>query len=280
MEIRLRVIEARNLPALDTFGLSDPYCKIQIKGSSHVEKTAVVKDTKAPRWDTSYVIEVPSYGTDVLKIQMYDEDVGLDEKMGKLNIQASKLPPGKLVDTWYPLTPTKRCPNPGEIHIAIQIAVKGAPEGPNLPYQPLILRVTVVEAKGLAKMDTLGNSDCYCVVNLVNTPTVFKTAVQNDTLTPTWNETTEFAVTNPLFDILHVLIRDKDISSDDDMATVQVPLAKFGDLRANDAWYSLTPIKGVDKGGQIRLTIQLFVAPIQQYDTKCPGVVVKSPTKQ
>jgi Ca2+-dependent lipid-binding protein len=265
---------------MDTFGLSDPYCKIQIKGSSHIEKTPVIKNTQTPRWDKSYVLELFSYGTDVLKIQMYDEDAFKDDKMGKLSLQVSKLPPGKLVETWYPLTPTKHCQKPGELHISIQIVVKGAPEGPNLPFQPLILRVTVVEAKGLAKMDTVGQSDPYCVLNLANTPTQFRTTVKDNTVTPVWNETTEFALTNPLFDILHILVRDKDLSSDDDMATLDVPLARFGDLRPNDAWYSLTPVKGVDKGGQIKLKIQLELAPTQQYDVNCPGVVVKSPKKK
>jgi hypothetical protein len=148
-------------------------------------------------------------------------------------------------------------------HLSIQIVARGAPDSPNVPFTPLNLRATVIEARDLAKMDTFGKSDPYCLVNIVNTPDIFNTTVKD--------ETHEFVVTNPLFDTLHVFMRDKDLVFDDDMAVLDVPLAPLGDLKAKDDWYPLVPVEGVPKGGQIRLALHLFTAPPQSYADVAPG---------
>jgi Ca2+-dependent lipid-binding protein len=264
---------------MDTFGKSDPYCKAFIRGRSTVVKTPVIENTNAPKWNVSFNLEVLAYGTDILAIQMYDKDVASDDKMGKLNIRLSLLPPGQLVDSWYPLNPTKKCKKPGEIRLTLQVVLRGAPDTPLVPFQPLIARLTIAEAKDLAKMDTVGKSDPFCVVNLLHSPSVFKTTVKNNTLSPVWNETTEFTLTNPLFDIIHILVKDKDVASDDEMATLDVPLAKFCDLKINDSWYSLVPVKGVKKGGQIRIVIQITQAPPVAYSTTAPGSIGKASKK-
>jgi Ca2+-dependent lipid-binding protein len=260
MDLRLQIVQARGLPSMDAVGKSDSYCSARIQGGSTIEHTPVVDNSDCPEWNSSFTLPVNAYGTDILKIQMYDKDVARDDKMGKLTIQVSQLPPGRRVDAWYSLSPTKSCKKPGEIRLVIQIVARGAPIAPDVPFVPLKLRVTIIEAKELANLDTFGKSDPFCVANLVGSPVVWRTTVKDNTLNPHWNETVEFVITNPLFDILHVLVKDKDISADDDMAVLDLPLASLGDLKPKDAWYPLVPVKGVAKGGQIRLGLQLFPA--------------------
>jgi Ca2+-dependent lipid-binding protein len=279
MELRVRVIEARNLPSMDTFGKSDPYCTLRV-GQSALQKTAVIDNTNSPSWGANFRFDVVSYGTDILVLQMYDKDVAKDDKMGKLNIQVYQLPPGLVRDVWYPLTPTKGCAKPGEIRLQLQVALKGAPEGRDAPFRPYNVRVRVVEARGLAKMDTIGKSDPYCLLNLVGAPAVFRTTVKKNTLEPRWGEETEFVITHPVNDILHVLVRDEDIAADDDMATLDVALAKFANLQPEDAWYQLKPVKGVKQGGEIRLCIQIIEAPPQAYSTDAPGSLGKLKKKK
>jgi hypothetical protein len=66
---------------------------------------------------------------------------------------------------------------------------------------------------------------------------------------------------------------DKDRVNDEEMATVDIPLTRFGDLQPNEDWWTLTPSKGVNKGGHLKLRIQLVVATEQTYDPRLPGLV-------
>jgi Ca2+-dependent lipid-binding protein len=115
------------------------------------------------------------------------------------------------------------------------------------------------------------------VVQIARSPVVFRTKVIKDTKTPVWDESTEFGVTNPLFDILHILVRDKDRISDDDIGVLDVPLARFGDLMPNEAWYTLTPCQRGKMGGHIKLKLQLAIAPPQEIEERNPGIWHKPP---
>jgi hypothetical protein len=90
LEVRLSVIEVRNLPSMDTFSKSDLHCKLWSEGQS-------------PIWIASFTI------------QMFDKDLMKDDKMEVL--QLCKQPPGVLVASWYPLQPTKACGKSEEIHL-------------------------------------------------------------------------------------------------------------------------------------------------------------------
>jgi Ca2+-dependent lipid-binding protein len=182
---------------LDTVGKSDPYCKVYIRGQSNVQSTRVVENTTTPNWNKEFTLDVLAYGIDILTIRMYDKDVAKDDKMGTLVLQVYQLPPGQTVDAWYFLTPTKHRKKPEELQIAVQVALKGAPRWTPAPFQPPIVRANIAEAKDVAKMDTVGKPDPFCVVKLANSPSTFKTSVKNNTLAPAWNETAEFIVTNP-----------------------------------------------------------------------------------
>jgi Ca2+-dependent lipid-binding protein len=280
MELRLRVIEARGLPSMDTFGKSDPYCTVGLLGKPALQKTGVVENSNNPVWNASFTLEVLSYPTDILTIQMWDKDVAKDDKMGKLNIQLNKLPPGRLVDAWYKLTPTRGCAEPGDLHIAVQIVLRDAPQGDDVPFKTYLLKVKIVEAQNLAKLDTVGLSDPYCIVNLVNSPSVFRTSTKANTLEPVWNEEAQFAVTNPRVDILHILVRDKDVVNDDDMATCDIPLAVLPGLEALPSQFELHPCKGVKKGGQIKLVLQLVEAAPPPCAEEAPGKLGKIKKKK
>jgi Ca2+-dependent lipid-binding protein len=150
---------------MDSIGKTDPYVKLDLSGRSST-KTTVQNGTTTPTWEQDFTFDVFSYTTDVLELQMYDKDLLRDDQMGKLSIQISELPPGQIVDDWYPLEPTKGCNQPGEIHIGLQCAIKGTPPWQIAPFMPLQVVFTLVEAKDLAKMDTIGKSDPFCIFKL------------------------------------------------------------------------------------------------------------------
>jgi Ca2+-dependent lipid-binding protein len=279
MELRCRVIEARELPVMDLIGKSDPYCVLAIGSPPQTVRTLTIPCSLSPTWDAEFTFEILSYATDILTIQMYDEDVARDDEMGKLVLQVALLPPGRVVDAWYPLQPTRGCQQPGDIHIAVHAALRGAPRWRNAPFQPLILRLTIIEANDLPKMGPFGQADPYCIVNVGSSTELFRTSVKKNTLSPVWNESAVFGVTNPFFDALHIVMRDQDLTSDEDMATLDIPLARYGDLKPSDRWYPLVPFKGVPKGGNIRMLVQMGAAPPRTYREGTPGVVSREKKK-
>ncbi|KAL1832325.1 hypothetical protein ACET3Z_001976 [Daucus carota] len=71
MKLLVRVIEARNIPAMDQNGFSDPYVKVKIGKQKF--KSKVVKKTLNPMWCEEFSLKVEDL-KDVLKVYVLDED--------------------------------------------------------------------------------------------------------------------------------------------------------------------------------------------------------------
>jgi hypothetical protein len=133
------------------------------------------------------------------------------------------------------------------------------------------LNVTVVEARGLPKMDAFGKVDPYCVVRMM-TPggpldaRGLNTPVKLTTFTPRWESEFTFDVMTS-DDKLRVEVYDHDWSGVSSLiGVIHVPLAPFmGRLEPFDAWYEIQPgeipsedLIGLDGSlGQVRLILDL-----------------------
>jgi hypothetical protein len=262
---------------MDSVGKCDPYVTVELEGSSQQFTTAVQQNTDSPVWEQTFTFEVLSYSTDIIAFQMYDKDVSSDDKMGKLHIQVSLLPPGQVIDQWYTLQPTHGCEQPGEIHLGLHVAPKGVPLWTVAPFVPLQAVIVLVEANDLAKMDTFGKADPYCEINLANTPIVFTSAAKDCTFTPVWNEAFNFPLTNPMTDKLEILMKDKDMLVDESMANLTLPLAPYANGQPFDGWFPMVPVKGVAKGGNLHLQISLVPANPVEYLPTQTGAVIRPP---
>jgi Ca2+-dependent lipid-binding protein len=233
-----------------------------------------------PSWEQTFNFEVASYTTDIIAFQMYDKDVSSDHKMGKLHIQVFLLPPGEIIDQWYTLKRTKKCERPGEIHLGLHVAPRGVPAWTVSPFVPLRVVIFLVEATDLAKMDTLGKSDPYCLLGLANTPIGFRSTTKDCTYTPVWKEVFVFPLTNPMTDRIEILMKDKDMLADESMATLTVPLAPYASEPPFDGWFPMVPVQGVEKGGNLHLTINVVPASTVAYSATETGVVKRPPKAQ
>jgi Ca2+-dependent lipid-binding protein len=132
MELRVRVVAARNLPPMDAVGKSDPYCRLELINQSEDGKTIahpsgatrlmlkkVIDNSNEPIWNDEFVLNVTLYATQALELQMFDKDVDRDEKTGQIVFQLVRLPPGIPVEDWYPVQPVKGCLNPRQIHLVL-----------------------------------------------------------------------------------------------------------------------------------------------------------------
>lgn len=126
------------------------------------------------------------------------------------------------------------------------------------------VKVVVVQAEGLPKMDLLRSVDPYCLVFLTDTAGnsknagALKTTVQRKNRNPIWNEEFSLSVTNDSVAIT-VAVYDKDnITKDDFVGVSFVPLAELGVYTEHDEWYPVINSNLEMGEARIRLKITLM----------------------
>ncbi|KAL2932223.1 hypothetical protein RDABS01_037633, partial [Bienertia sinuspersici] len=119
MKLIVKVIEARNIPAMDLNGLSDPYVRIQMGKQKF--RTRVVKKCLNPYWGDEFSFRVDDL-SDELVISVLDEDKYFnDDFVGLVKFPVSRVfdsPDKSLPTAWYSLLPKNKKSKPkdcGEI---------------------------------------------------------------------------------------------------------------------------------------------------------------------
>ncbi|XP_051128649.1 C2 and GRAM domain-containing protein At1g03370-like [Andrographis paniculata] len=123
MKLLVRVLEAKNLPAMDLNGFSDPYVRLQLGRQKFRSK--VVKKCLNPIWREEYTFKVDDLNEELL-VNVLDEDKYFnDDFVGMIRLPISQVLEAKdksLGTSWYKLQPknnkskTKDC---GEILLTI-----------------------------------------------------------------------------------------------------------------------------------------------------------------
>ncbi|XP_021687724.2 C2 and GRAM domain-containing protein At1g03370 isoform X2 [Hevea brasiliensis] len=126
MRLLVRVIEARNLPAMDLNGSSDPYVRVQLGKQKF--KTKVVKKNLNPSWGEEFSFRVEDLNEELI-ICVLDEDKYFnDDTVGQLKVPVSLIfdADNKSLGTaWYALQPrNKKSKNKdcGEILLGIRFS--------------------------------------------------------------------------------------------------------------------------------------------------------------
>ncbi|KAJ1372931.1 hypothetical protein KIN20_035243 [Parelaphostrongylus tenuis] len=113
--IRLKIIEAKNLENRDISfirkGKSDPYCEIQV--GSQFLKTRTIDNNLNPVWNEYFEAVVDQAHGQKLRIELFDEDQGRDEELGRLSIELKDIQNRGQVNSWFPL---EGCAH-GDIHL-------------------------------------------------------------------------------------------------------------------------------------------------------------------
>lgn len=109
MKLLVKVIEARNLPAVDLNGFSNPYVRLLL-GKSRC-RTKVVKKCLNPSWNEEFSLWVEDLNED-LTVCVLDEDKYFNDGF----VGQMKVPVSRVLDTenktlgaaWYPLQLKKK----------------------------------------------------------------------------------------------------------------------------------------------------------------------------
>ncbi|XP_037070879.1 synaptotagmin-7-like isoform X1 [Pollicipes pollicipes] len=186
----LRIIQAKELPAKDLSGTSDPYVKVTLlPDKKHKLLTKIKRRTLHPRWNETFYFEgypVHKLQSRVLHLHIYDYDrFSRDDSIGEIHLPLGQVDFNEKPTFWKALKPLDK-------NICGDILC-------SLCYHPSNsqLSLTILKCRSLKAKDINGKSDPYVKVWLnfgEKRIEKRKTPVQKCTLEPIYNETFSFEV--------------------------------------------------------------------------------------
>ncbi|CAF1514227.1 unnamed protein product [Adineta steineri] len=194
-ELKVEVIQAQELPAMDMSGTSDPYVKVYVLPDKKKKfETKVYRKTLNPVFNETFIFKNLAYGEiggRTLIFAVYDFDrFSRHDQIGEVQIPLNTVDLGKVIREIKDLTPP-----PGEKEAENKLGDICF----SLRYVPTAgkLTITILEAKNLKKMDVGGLSDPYVKLSLMMNGKRLKkkkTSIKKCTLNPYYNESFTFEV--------------------------------------------------------------------------------------
>lgn len=240
--LQVDVIEAKNLPRMDTVGTTDAFLKVftlvNPKKPESIERTQVCKNTLNPVWNERLWLLVQEPSTQYLYAECFDRDylnakelmrlnvfkgaaslVNAEDFIGRCKVSIDELSetPGEPADLWVPLGKDEFSNEDGcgggfgEVHLRVTYwpfeLMRGHKEA---KYGAVI--VTVLNCEDLPPADLpVGTSDPFVELKL-NKETQ-ETPHQTSTLNPKWLDTKFDWFKVPSGETLHVKVWDYDVMS-------------------------------------------------------------------
>ncbi|XP_059949143.1 multiple C2 and transmembrane domain-containing protein 1 isoform X1 [Mesoplodon densirostris] len=240
--VSITLIEGRDLKAMDSNGLSDPYVKFRLGHQKY--KSKIMPKTLNPQWREQFDFHLYEERGGIIDITAWDKDAGKrDDFIGRCQIDLSALSREQTHKLELQL-------EEGEGHLVLLVTLTASAtvsisdlsinslEDPKereeilKRYSPLrifhnlkdvgFLQVKVIRAEGLMATDVTGKSDPFCVVELNNDRLLTHTVYKN--LNPEWNKVFTFNIKD-IHSVLEVTVYDEDRDrSADFLGKVAIPL--------------------------------------------------------
>ncbi|CAG8484717.1 8704_t:CDS:2 [Ambispora leptoticha] len=117
-ELRVVVVEAKNLKDTDLIGKSDPYVELWIE-KGYKQKTTVKNNTVEPQWNEDFKFNI--HGEHTLHIKVLDKDtISEDDKIGEAKIDLKDVFNTRYVDQWYKLPALLGLSSHGQVHLVLE----------------------------------------------------------------------------------------------------------------------------------------------------------------
>ncbi|XP_075399187.1 multiple C2 and transmembrane domain-containing protein 1 isoform X2 [Tenrec ecaudatus] len=240
--VSITLIEGRDLKAMDSNGLSDPYVKFRLGHQKY--KSKIMPKTLNPQWREQFDFHLYDERGGIIYITAWDKDAGKrDDFIGRCQVDLSALSKEQTHKLELQL-------EEGAGHLVLLVTLTASAtvcisdlSGNSLEdqkereailkrYSPLrifhnlkdvgFLQVKVIRAEGLMAADVTGKSDPFCVVELNNDRLLTHTVYKN--LSPEWNKVFTFNVKD-IHSVLEVTVYDEDRDrSADFLGKVAIPL--------------------------------------------------------
>ncbi|XP_044518689.1 multiple C2 and transmembrane domain-containing protein 1 isoform X2 [Gracilinanus agilis] len=240
--VSITLIEGRDLKAMDSNGLSDPYVKFRLGHQKY--KSKIMPKTLNPQWREQFDFHLYEERGGIIDITAWDKDAGKrDDFIGRCQIDLSALSREQTHKLELQL-------EEGEGHLVLLVTLTASAtvsisdlsvnsledqkerEAILKRYSPMrmfhnvkdvgFLQVKVIRAEGLMAADVTGKSDPFCVVELNNDRLLTHTVYKN--LNPEWNKVFTFNIKD-IHSVLEVTVYDEDRDrSADFLGKVAIPL--------------------------------------------------------
>ncbi|XP_036134815.1 multiple C2 and transmembrane domain-containing protein 1 isoform X5 [Molossus molossus] len=240
--VSITLIEGRDLKAMDSNGLSDPYVKFRLGHQKY--KSKIMPKTLNPQWREQFDFHLYEERGGIIDITAWDKDAGKrDDFIGRCQVDLSGLSREQTHKLELQL-------EEGEGHLVLLVTLTASAtvsisdlsvnsledqkerEEILKRYSPLrifhnlkdvgFLQVKVIRAEGLMAADVTGKSDPFCVVELNNDRLLTHTVYKN--LNPEWNKVFTFNIKD-IHSVLEVTVYDEDRDrSADFLGRVAIPL--------------------------------------------------------
>ncbi|XP_074184833.1 multiple C2 and transmembrane domain-containing protein 1 isoform X19 [Rhinolophus sinicus] len=240
--VSITLIEGRDLKAMDSNGLSDPYVKFRLGHQKY--KSKIMPKTLNPQWREQFDFHLYEERGGIIDITAWDKDAGKrDDFIGRCQVDLSALSREQTHKLELQL-------QEGEGHLVLLVTLTASAtvsisdlsvnsledqkerEEILKRYSPLrifhnlkdvgFLQVKVIRAEGLMAADVTGKSDPFCVVELNNDRLLTHTVYKN--LNPEWNKVFTFNIKD-IHSVLEVTVYDEDRDrSADFLGKVAIPL--------------------------------------------------------
>lgn len=274
----VRVVKARELPAMDVTGSLDPFVEVRIGNYRGI--TRHFDKNQSPEWNQVFAFSKDRMQASVLDVVIKDKDLIKDDFVGIVRFDINEVPlrvppDSPLAPEWYRLEDKKGEKIKGELMLAVWIGTQADEafsdawhsdaatpvdsthaisavmrskvyHAPRLWY----VRVNVVEAQDLVPTERNRFPDVYAKVQIGNQVLKTKT-VPARTLSALWNEDLLFVAAEPFEDHLIISIEDRvSPGKDEIIGRVIIPLNAV-ERRADDRiihsrWFNLEKPVAID----------------------------------
>jgi len=126
----VRIVEARNIPDIETFGKPDPY--VIMKLETQVQRTSVQKSTYHPKWEEVFKFTVADENSSQLHFEVWNKNLVSDDFIGKYSLSLSGLVRAEVRDEWILL---QQCKAQAELRIRV-MALDFGRQPANAPTSP------------------------------------------------------------------------------------------------------------------------------------------------
>ncbi|KAI5601489.1 hypothetical protein BDE02_01G094900 [Populus trichocarpa] len=274
----VRVVKARDLPAMDVTGSLDPFVEVRIGNYRGITKHFEKKQN--PEWNQVFAFSRERMQASVLEVVIKDKDLVKDDFVGVIRFDINEVPlrvppDSPLAPEWYRLEDKKGEKIKGELMLAVWIGTQADEAFPDAwhsdaatpvdstPASSTVIRskvyhaprlwyvrVNVVEAQDLVPSEKNRFPEVYVKVQIGNQVLKTKT-YQARTFSALWNEDLLFVAAEPFEDHLVLSVEDRvGPGKDEIIGRVIIPLSSV-EKRADDriihsCWFNLEKPVAVD----------------------------------
>lgn len=115
------IVEGRRLKDQDTLGKNDAYVEVYLD-KKHKQRTTTVSNTNDPIWNEQFTFNIHG-GDDTIHFDIYDDDVGDKDSIGKCKVKLKRIFDNGHFDEWVKLPAMSGLSSHGEIHIIMKFEV-------------------------------------------------------------------------------------------------------------------------------------------------------------